>query len=342
MAYEIQEAKELILQAGRKLTESGLVARTWGNISARISDTEFLITPSGKAYESLTPEDIVKVRIEDGIWEGDVKPSSEKGVHEAAYRNRPDVNFIVHTHQTMATAYGVLGISLSDYGEEWKVLGDFVPCAKYGISSTKTLAKYMEEAIADCPDSNAFFMRYHGVLCLGRDAEHAFNVSSTLEKLCTEIVEKKLEEFGVSLHPETEQPRYRVPKSFAETLGGLQAVFANTPAIVEASRDGKTIYPQTDDMAQIGGTDLKCISYGPGWERRARRALSGRSVVLVKGRGAICTGLTKEDAEAAGMVLEKNCVAGLYAQACGVKHHLAYGDALLQHMVYVHKYSKLK
>lgn len=48
MAYTRKEAEEKILEAGRKLLEKGLVSRTWGNISARLSQTQFLITPSGR------------------------------------------------------------------------------------------------------------------------------------------------------------------------------------------------------------------------------------------------------------------------------------------------------
>ena len=59
MAYEVKEAKELVIKAGLELMEKGLIARTWGNVSARISDTQFVITPSGIPYEDLTPEKIV-------------------------------------------------------------------------------------------------------------------------------------------------------------------------------------------------------------------------------------------------------------------------------------------
>ena len=96
MAYEIEEAKRIVVEAGKKLVESGLIARTWGNVSARISDTQFVITPSGRAYEDLTPEEIVVVNIDDCSYEGDIKPSSEKGVHAAAYRHHPTVDFVIH------------------------------------------------------------------------------------------------------------------------------------------------------------------------------------------------------------------------------------------------------
>ena len=53
MAYTQQEAKSLVIEAGLKLVREGLIVRTWGNISARISDEQFVITPSGKGYETL-------------------------------------------------------------------------------------------------------------------------------------------------------------------------------------------------------------------------------------------------------------------------------------------------
>ena len=80
---EIMQAKELVIKAGKELVASGLIARTWGNISCRISDTQFVITPSGRAYETLTPEEIVLVNIEDLEYDGEIKPSSEKGIHAA-------------------------------------------------------------------------------------------------------------------------------------------------------------------------------------------------------------------------------------------------------------------
>ena len=73
---DIQAAKELVIKAGKEVVASGLIARTWGNISCRVSDTQFVITPSGRPYEGLTPEEIVLVNIADLSYDGDVKPSS--------------------------------------------------------------------------------------------------------------------------------------------------------------------------------------------------------------------------------------------------------------------------
>ncbi|NLA72225.1 MAG: class II aldolase/adducin family protein, partial [Clostridiales bacterium] len=94
---DILQAKELVIEAGKKLVETGLIARTWGNVSCRINDKQFVITPSGRPYETLTPDEIVLVNIDGLSYEGDIKPSSEKGVHAACYSHRKDVNFVIHT-----------------------------------------------------------------------------------------------------------------------------------------------------------------------------------------------------------------------------------------------------
>ena len=60
-----REAKQKVVFAGKRLVESGLIARTWGNVSCRISDSHFAITPSGRDYLTLTPEEIVTVSISD-------------------------------------------------------------------------------------------------------------------------------------------------------------------------------------------------------------------------------------------------------------------------------------
>ena len=104
MYYSETEARKIVIEAGLKLVEKKLIARTWGNISARISSDEFIITPSGRAYDSLSPSDLVKVRIKDCSYSGNIKPSSEKGVHAAAYSLRSHVGFIIHTHQYYASA----------------------------------------------------------------------------------------------------------------------------------------------------------------------------------------------------------------------------------------------
>lgn len=196
MAYTLEEAKTLIIRAGKELLAKGLVARTWGNISARISETHFAITPSGRSYETMTPDQIVVVAIDDLTYEGDIKPSSEKGIHADCYRLREDVQFIIHTHQKAATVMSISGdhFTLED-SKEIALLGTMIPCAPYGISSTKTLRKHVAQTIADFPQSKVCLMQSHGALCMGTSYDEAFALADALENAMQQRIYRSI---GVS------------------------------------------------------------------------------------------------------------------------------------------------
>ncbi len=181
---DIAQAKELVIEAGKRLLETGLIARTWGNVSCRISDTQFVVTPSGRPYETLVPDEIVLVGIDDLSYEGGVKPSSEKGIHAACYRLRKDVNFVIHTHQPFASAVSALRADINyvpDFARE--IIGGDIPCASYGLPGTGKLKKGVINALGRS-DSKAVIMAHHGAVCLGSDYGESFAVAKALETVC--------------------------------------------------------------------------------------------------------------------------------------------------------------
>ena len=193
-----QELRQEIIKACKFLQEKNLIARTWGNVSARLNDKQFIITPSGLSYDLTKPEDLVIVNIEDCSYDDTQrKPSSEKGMHAAAYKHRSDINFIVHTHQHFASAVCAdeKDITLSD--------GTLVPCAKYGISSTKKLTKNCEEAFIKHNASDIFLMAKHGVVILGTSVDNALNDAVNLEKECETIFNNRVKVFRI---PENMKP----------------------------------------------------------------------------------------------------------------------------------------
>lgn len=188
---DIMQAKETVIRAGHELIAAGLIARTWGNISCRISETQFVITPSGRAYETLTPEEIVLVNIEDLEYEGEIKPSSEKGIHAACYKLRPEINFVIHTHQVNASIVSALGMDINNVdGENAQVVGANLPIASYGLPGTKKLRKGVIDAITRS-DAKAAVMAHHGAVCMGVDYDDAFNVAQKVEDICEQYVMDK-------------------------------------------------------------------------------------------------------------------------------------------------------
>lgn len=342
MIYQKKQAEEILLKACRELVDSGLIARTWGNVSIRLSKDLFLITPSGRAYETLEAADLVTVRIRDLSYKGDVKPSSEKEIHASVYKLRPDADFVVHTHQPNASALSVLGedFSLTETNgnlraerivtpEEQEILGSSIPTAKYGISSTKPLAANVRRAIRRNPDAKTFLMKNHGALCIGADYEEAFKAAYTLEAVCGRIFEIRC--------------GCRMPAEEGALLeGGIDKGYmmhVRTPFILAMSKRGRDLHAYLDDQAQIGGFVTRCIE--PGDRRSLQTAAEEGGAVLLRSDGALIIADSKDEAQAAAIVLEKNCQAAFIALKKGVKP-LDRATAELEHTFYLNKYAKRK
>lgn len=180
---DVLTAKKLVIEAGERLVETGLIARTWGNVSCRVDDKTFVITPSGKPYIGLTPDDIVEVAINTLEWGGNVKPSSEKGIHAEVYKEFPEANFVIHTHQKVASAVSALSKGIDKVvGDAGKLIGGVIHMGSYGLPGTKKLKKGVTKALRLSP-SKAVIMAHHGALCFGKDSEEAFQVANMLESV---------------------------------------------------------------------------------------------------------------------------------------------------------------
>ena len=89
----------------------------------------------------MTPEDVVCVDVATGAWEGGHKPSSEKGIHLAAYQVFPQAGFVIHTHQTYASALGLAGFDRLPITEaEHAALGG-IALAEYALPGTKRITE---------------------------------------------------------------------------------------------------------------------------------------------------------------------------------------------------------
>lgn len=196
---DINEAKKLVIEAGVKLVETGLIARTWGNVSCRVDEKTFVITPSGRPYIGLKPEEIVEVAVDDLAWSGDVKPSSEKGVHAEVYKAYPGANFVIHTHQKVASAVSVLMDGIDTVkGAAQKIIGNNVLIASYGLPGSGKLKKGVKNALNLSP-SKAVIMAHHGAVCYGASFDEAFEVAASLEKLSADyILGAAREKFGIA------------------------------------------------------------------------------------------------------------------------------------------------
>ena len=84
----LEELKKQVYEANMELPRRGLITYTWGNVSGIDRESGyFVIKPSGVDYDKLTPDDMVKVDIDTLKYEGDKKPTSEKGDRKSTRLN---------------------------------------------------------------------------------------------------------------------------------------------------------------------------------------------------------------------------------------------------------------
>ena len=93
------EMKKEIIEAGILLDRYELVSLTCGNLSVRMPTGEILVTPSGMMYEKMVEDDMIVMDIDGNVIEGTRKPSSDTPAILHIFRERPDINAVIHTHQ---------------------------------------------------------------------------------------------------------------------------------------------------------------------------------------------------------------------------------------------------
>ena len=163
--------KKDVLNAALKLDRYGLIALSGGDVSWRMDSGEVLVTPSGMIYDEMVPEDILVVDLEGNIIEGERKASVDTEALLYIYKNMPQVNAVIHTHQPYATGLGLvmdeLPCNLSTMANATE---GPVAVAEYGDPGSLSMGV---EAVKAIGDRLAVVLKHHGVIAVGRDLRQA-------------------------------------------------------------------------------------------------------------------------------------------------------------------------
>lgn len=174
-----QELRQALVDYGNALVACGLVQGTWGNLSVRLDEKYMLTTPSGLDYTRLTADDMVKVNLETLKYEGDKKPTSEKGLHAAIYLNRPEIGAVIHTHAKYSSVFAAANKDMPVLEEYRDIFGSEIKLAKYALPGTKALKKNTAEAVGN---NYGAIMANHGMIACGETIEKAFENCSKIEE----------------------------------------------------------------------------------------------------------------------------------------------------------------
>src|SRR5687768_1088267 len=174
-----RELREAIVEVGRRLYARGYTASNDGNISARLDAGRLLMTPKNVCKGFMDPAMMCITDLAGTKLAGDRDPSSEMQMHLEVYRQRPDVNAVVHAHPPIATAFAVAGIPLDRavLAEVVTTLGS-VPIAEYATPSTKALPEAVRKYVKA---HDGMLLANHGALTLGADLFSAYYKMETIE-----------------------------------------------------------------------------------------------------------------------------------------------------------------
>jgi L-ribulose-5-phosphate 4-epimerase len=182
----LEQLKEQVCKLHLELPKNGLVKWTGGNVSARDQETGLVvIKPSGVLYEDLRPEDHVVLDLEGKVVEGKLKPSSDTASHLYIYRQRPDVNGVVHTHSPYATAFAAVGkpipVYLTAIADEF---GCTIPCAGFALIGGEEIGRQVVEHIGE---SAAVLLKNHGVFTVGPTVRDAVKAAVMVEDVAQAV-----------------------------------------------------------------------------------------------------------------------------------------------------------
>jgi len=178
------ELRKALIAGALRIKACGLGRGTSGNLSVRAAENGengFLVTPSGMPYDTLTPDDIVFMRL-DGTSAGQRKPSSEWRIHRDLYAHRNEAQAILHAHSPFATSLSCLHRDIPAFHYMTaRFGGNSVRCASYATFGTQELSAAALRAMLD---RSACLLSNHGMLVFGSDVSHALCLGVELEELC--------------------------------------------------------------------------------------------------------------------------------------------------------------
>ncbi len=170
-----------IVRASHALHVRGWVANHDGNVSVRLDEGRFLVTPTATSKIDVSEGGLAVTDSSGKPVEGEARPPSEFALHLGAYAERPDVAAVVHAHPPYATAMACAGQAIRSFLPEAVVsLGLGVPLTEFALPFGEAGAAPIRKLI---DRHDALLLCRHGVLAVGKDVEQAFLRMELVEHL---------------------------------------------------------------------------------------------------------------------------------------------------------------
>ncbi|MFG6332508.1 MAG: class II aldolase/adducin family protein [Lachnospiraceae bacterium] len=181
-----EKEKKQVLDAALEIKRCGLVSLSGGNVSMRVGEDRYLVTPSGMRYEQMVPEDVCLIDGRCRPVEGLRKPSSDSAALVYLFEHMPKIGAVIHTHQPWATAAGFAVDEIPDFlVTVMDACHNPVKVAPFTPSSAVGMGVLAAEYAGD---SLAVILKHHGVVAYGKDLEEALYSAVYLEEAAKTFV----------------------------------------------------------------------------------------------------------------------------------------------------------
>lgn len=173
------EAKQNILEIGRRMYAKNFVASNDGNISCKVSENTLWCTPTGVSKGFMTDDMLVLMDTDGNVIRGNYKPSSEMKMHLRVYKENPNVKAVVHAHPPAATSYAIAGLPLNRAILTESVMGiGEIPLAPYAMPGTEEVPNSIAPFVNT---HNGCLLANHGALTWAGDVMTAWMRMESIE-----------------------------------------------------------------------------------------------------------------------------------------------------------------
>lgn len=187
-----EKLKNELIEISRKCYDRNLIVATGGNVSCRVpGEDAMLIKGSGSAFRNMDSEDVVKVDLDGNYLEGTKDVSKEWQFHAGIYKERPEVNVVIHVHPPFATAVAANHDELPLVTNHAEIYLKNVPTVDKAPSGSDKLA---ELAVAKFEDTDvvSVLLREHGTITVGDSFDSAFNLTEMVEDTAQIVLFNKI------------------------------------------------------------------------------------------------------------------------------------------------------
>jgi L-fuculose-phosphate aldolase len=168
-----------LCRIGALCYQKGYIVGADGNLSARLRDGTVLVTPAGAMKGFLEPQHLAHVDLDGRVLDQGPRPSTEIAIHLVSYRERADVEAVIHTHPPHAVALSIAGVDLQlPVIPEVIVTIGGTPTTAYATPGTHELPDSIREVVR-CSDT--LIMKNHGAVTLGTNLMDAFKKLDMVE-----------------------------------------------------------------------------------------------------------------------------------------------------------------